>query len=89
MQTFAIFDRSPFCSQTFRYFGIDPLKVDRGELEETSSNQHLTNTYSDDLRHIPILVRRDIPVVPLPASMFSLASPSLEEVKRVIQGKDG
>ena len=29
-------------------------------------------------------MRRNIPVVPLPASMFSLAPPSLEEVRRVI-----
>ena len=49
--------------------------MDRGELEE-----HLTNTYSDDLRHIPFQVSIDIPVVPLPPSMFSL-----EEVRRVIR----
>ena len=55
-------------------------KVNRGELEE-----HLTNTYSDDLRQIPLQVRRDIPVVPLPTSIFSLASPTLEEVRRVIR----
>ena len=54
--------------------------MDRGELEE-----HLTNTYSDDLRHIPLQVRRDIPVVPLPTSIFSLTSPSLEEVRSVIR----
>ena len=76
-----------FFSDPYRYGKalLDPpksgeLKMDRGELEE-----HLTNTYSDYLRHIPLQVRRDIPVVSLPASMFSLASPSLEEVRRVIR----
>ena len=76
-----------FFSDPYRYGKalLDPpksgeLKVDRGELEE-----HLINTYSDDLRHIPLQVRRDIPVVPLPASVFSLASPSLKEVRLVIR----
>ena len=76
-----------FFSDPYRYGKalLDPpksgeLKMDRGELEE-----HLTNTYSDYLRHIPLQVRRDIPVVSLLASMFSLASPSLEEVRRVIR----
>ena len=70
-----------FFSDPYRYGKVllDPpksgeLKVDRGELEE-----HLTNMYSDGLRHIPLQVRRDIPVVPLPTSIFSLASPSLDE----------
>ena len=54
-------------------------------LEKKHLDEHLTNTYSDDLRHIPLQVRRDIPVVPLPASMFSLASPSPEEVRRAIR----
>ena len=53
--------------------------MDRGELEE-----HFTNKYSDEIRHIPLQSRRDIPMVPLPTSIFSLASPSLEEVRRVI-----
>ena len=34
---------------------------------------------------IPLQVRRDIPVVSLPTSIFSLASPSLAEVRRVIK----
>ena len=41
--------------------------------------------HEDDLSHIPLQVRRDIPVVPLPTSIFSLASPSLEEVRHVIR----
>ena len=72
-----------FFSDPYRYGKalLDPpksgeLKVDKGELEE-----HFTNMYSDDLHHIPLQVRRDIPVVPLPASMSSLASPSLEELR--------
>ena len=28
--------------------------------------------YSDDLRHIPLQVKRDIPAVPLPTSIFSI-----------------
>ena len=51
--------------------------MDMGELEE-----HLTNTVTT---FIPLQVRRDIPVVPLPTSIFSLASPSLEEMRRVIR----
>ena len=76
-----------FFSDLYRYGKalLDPpksgeLKVNMGELEE-----HLTNTYSDDFHHIPRQVRWDIPVVPLPVSVFSLASPSLEEVRRVIR----
>ena len=55
-----------FFSDPYRYGKalLDPpksgeLRVDMGELEE-----HLTNTYSDDLRHIPLQVRRDIPAFP-------------------------
>ena len=47
------------------------------ELEE-----HLTITYNDNLRHVPLQVRRDIPMMPFPTS---LASTSLEEVRRVIR----
>ena len=45
------------------------LRVDTGELEE-----HLTNTYSDDLHRIPLQTRRNIPMMPLPTIIFSLAS---------------
>ena len=54
------------------------------EWKGTNLKEQLTNTYSDDLRHIPLQARRDIPMVPLPTSIFSLASPSFEEMRRVI-----
>ena len=52
------------------------LKVVQSELEE-----HLSRTYSDDLRSVPLGERQDIPTVPLPTNSFNLAVPSYEEVK--------
>ena len=56
------------------------LKVDQSELEE-----HLSRTYSDDLRSVPLGERQDIPIVPLPTNSFNLAVPSYEEVKSVVR----
>ena len=56
------------------------LKVDQSELEE-----HLSRTYSDDLRSVPLGKRLDIPMVPLPTNPFNLAVPSYEEVKSVVR----
>ena len=56
------------------------LKVDQSELEE-----HLSRTYRDDLRSVPLGERQDIPMVPLTTNSFNLAVPSYEEVKSVIR----
>ena len=54
--------------------------MNQSELEE-----HLSRTYSDVLRSVPLGERQDIPTVPLPTNYFKLAVPSYEEVKSVVR----
>ena len=56
------------------------LSVSRLELEE-----HLTQTYCDAVRGVPLQERLDIPAVPLPTSSFDMTAPSLEEVRGIVK----